>query len=197
MATYSEFQICTDNPNLIPEFIEKGEFTFNKVIPMPDDLEIESGSNTDRGIAYFLTERLTKTAAEANLAQYISNMFDEDWAGTVVMRLQDCNMDDEEADKLYELGRQCVYNLEHHGAYDWYFWRTQNWGSKWDAVETIFEPEKPGEVSFLAVGYPAPVFEEICRRYPDTKITFTVYYSDGIECYENQNGNFVRLSHFN
>lgn len=188
MAMYADFKICTDNPNLIPTFMEDGEFTFNKVIPMSKDLEIESGSNTDRAIAFFLTERLSKTAAEANLAQYVSNMFDEDWAETVVMRLQNSYMDDEEADKLYEMGRQYIYNLEHYGAYNWYDWRIKEWGSKWEAEETVFDPQKPGEVSFMAVGYPGPIFEAICERYPDDKINFTIYYLDAVEYYENRNG---------
>ena len=40
-------------------------FDFNKIIPMPESLNVESGSSTDRAIAYYVTERLTIPVAIA------------------------------------------------------------------------------------------------------------------------------------
>ena len=37
----------------------KTRFDFNKVIPMPDSLDIESGSITDEAIIYYVTDKCT------------------------------------------------------------------------------------------------------------------------------------------
>ena len=61
--TYNEIRIKGDKNTIasIKEFVksEESEFDFNKIIPMPDSLNIESGSRTDRAILVYLSDKLT------------------------------------------------------------------------------------------------------------------------------------------
>ena len=76
---------------------ETGEkyFDFNKLIPMPESLDIESGSHTDDSIVYFLTNRLSVKINELSVSdialviKLVNNMFDKNWADNVFERLQE------------------------------------------------------------------------------------------------------------
>ena len=102
----------------LPLFSEEDgatDFDFNKLIPMPVELNMESGSMTERFIVYFLTERCTipiqdleqmKTAAINGL---VTNMLHPTgWPEKVVdmVRKQMSSATCEERDKAYETGRQ-------------------------------------------------------------------------------------------
>lgn len=76
----------------LPLFLEvdgKKRFDFNKLIHMPEELNVEDGSMTDMCIVYFLTERcsipiyqLGKKETELVNA-LVSNMFSSDWPAEV------------------------------------------------------------------------------------------------------------------
>jgi len=61
------------------------------------------------------------------------------------------------------------------GAFDWYDWRINNWGTKWNAYDTY-------EMSDTAVGFqtawstPERFIHALSEKYPDN--TFTVKYAD-------------------
>ena len=68
----------------LPLFSEEdGEkaFDFNKLIPLPAELKMESGSMTERSIVYFLTERCTIPIQKldqrkaAIVSELVTNMF--------------------------------------------------------------------------------------------------------------------------
>ena len=92
-------------------------FDFNKIIPMPESLNVESGSSTDRAIAYYVTERLTIPVEQTNLKDLVHNSFSDDWATEVVSRIKKY-IDEggtEDWDKIYEAGKQYMYNRENYG----------------------------------------------------------------------------------
>jgi hypothetical protein len=59
---------------------------------------------------------------------------------------------------------------------DWYHWRCEHWGDKWDAGDTEVSalPDRIMLSFATAWSVPAPVFEEIARRYPRLSMTGTV-----------------------
>lgn len=192
--------ITTDNPEIIPTFINEGVgFDFNKLIPMPESLNIEDGSITHEAIAYFITERLSIPYTETNLNNLLSNMFDKNWAATVVERLKKRKWNKGYSKKkLYEMGKQYMFNYEHYGCFTWYQWRNKYWNTKWNACETYYDKDNPTEVTFdTAWDAPEPIFEKMCAMFPDSEINFNCEYEEGyVEEYENDNGILVKTNEY-
>lgn len=148
-------------------------FDFNKIIPMPESLNIESGSSTDRAIAYCVTERLTIPVEQTNLKDLVRNSFSDDWATEVVSRIKkyidEGGTDD--WDKVYEAGKQYMYNREHYGCYTWYEWCCRHWGTKWNACEPDWSLDDGMLVFQTAWSAPFPVIEALAQKYPDLEFT--------------------------
>lgn len=153
---------------------EDRAFDFNKIIPMPESLDIESGSDEDLAIAYFVTERLTIPLEQTNLRELIYNSFNDDWATEVISRLRkrvDEEHDAESLDKLYVMGKQYMYNHEHYGCYDWYHWCCRYWGTKWNACEADWGLDDGMLVFQTAWSAPFPVIEALSQKYPELEFT--------------------------
>lgn len=174
---------------------EDQAFDFNKIIPMPESLDIESSSDEDLAIAYFVTERLTIPLEQTNLRELIHNSFNDDWAAEVISRLQkrvDEEHDTESLDKLYAMGKQYMYNHEHYGCYDWYHWRCRYWGTKWNACDAEWGLDDGMLVFQTAWSAPFPIIEALAQKYPELEFTHRwadenignncgqMWYSDGM-----------------
>lgn len=161
------------------EILDDGNFDFNKLIPMPESLNIESGSETNMAIAYYVTKRLTIPYDQTNLSKLLSNSFSYNWAAEICLRLQkrvEDTSDPNALDKLYEMGKQYVFNLENYGHSTWYSWRYAKWGTKWNACETHREDNSLW--FYTANGIPAPVYDaltEICKPH---KVSFEAKFAD-------------------
>lgn len=152
---------------------DEREFDFNKLIPMPESLDIEEGSNTDLAIAYYVTDKLTIPLDQTNLRELIHRSFNDDWATEVISRLRKSveERDTEYLDELYTKGKQYMYNHEHYGCYTWYHWCCRYWGTKWNACEAYWSLEA-GILEFqTAWSAPFPIVEAIAAKYPELEFT--------------------------
>lgn len=196
MPNWTSNVIKTNDPSIIPSFLtDEGDFDFNKLIPMPESLNVESGSRTDQAIAYYVTERFTIPVWQTNLNQLISNSFSRNWAYDVVERLKEGILIGriKDLDELYELGKQYLFNKENYGCYTWYEWCSEHWGTKWNACDTGFDKADPTSVSFnTAWCAPEPIFRVMCNTFPAAEISFYCEDECGwvIEC-ENKGGELV------
>lgn len=152
------------------------EFDFNKIIPMPKELEIDSSSNNELAIICYLSNKLTIPfeKLDKKYLKYVTNMFDNNWAATLYYdRLPNRK---EEFDMLYELGKICCNNIKTYGYIDWYKWRIENWGTKWNACEVYVCSNC---ISFqTAWSVPDPILEAfayICDKY---NVAFDGEYAD-------------------
>ena len=123
---------------------ENGLMDFDKLIPMPSELEIESGSRTAAGfkkyMAFLAVTGLHTEMEPAYLATY-PEIDREEW----------------------ELGKQAFYNLQNFGCPIWYEWRIRNWGTKWNASHGEVAD---GRLSFLtAWNAPKPVMEKLAEMF--------------------------------
>lgn len=109
----------------IDEFLEsvKGEesvLDFNRVIPMPESLNIECGSRTDRGLkaykgfVYVYTFAGTEEKDLLNIPKEKEDAF--------LRARQDIRRDE------WELGKAAFQNERKYGAPTWYEWARQSWG---------------------------------------------------------------------
>lgn len=182
ITTKIEFYGEQGNIDKVLDFIKgDGEcIDFNKIIPMPESLNIESGSTTDRAIAYYVTERLTIPVEQTNLNALISNMFDNNWAREVVRRVAESAKTEsaEEMEKLYNMGKQYMFNRENYGFYTWYDWCRANWGTKWNAYDSNFD--KDGNVIEFDTAWscPIPVLDALAELCDEHDVYFIGKWAD-------------------
>lgn len=152
-------------------------FDFNKIIPMPESLNIESGSRTEQAIVYYLTNRCLiplgclDEDVRKIIANTVTNMFSKNWAQEVFIRTSEWAYKARpyEQDKLYSDGEKYVNNYKNYGATTWYDWCTANWGTKWNAGSNIEIDNST--ISFqTAWAMPEPVITKLSQMYPDKEV---------------------------
>ena len=106
---------------------------FNKIRPMPESLNIESGTVSEKALDYYVLELTEKSGTPAVMAAL------GDYAGEIFRRLpetlsrQRAGRDKEDMPDLLKLGERLLNNIREHGAPGWYDWRVRNWSTKWNA----------------------------------------------------------------
>jgi hypothetical protein len=142
-------------------------FDFNNVIPMPESLNIESGTVTDAALAYYLTDGLTKAITADQIEEYYKEEYFSSKAEQVeraVETAQRClDKDLQTHEQLLELGKKVVLNIHTYNCQTWYEWSPQNWGTKWNAYDiTVSE----NQVKFdTAWNSPVPVLDAWIAKF--------------------------------
>ena len=160
-----------------------GSIDFNKIIQMPESLNIESGSRTTTSLELLLTVKnpdtpnygFTKINKETFKAT-VEQLQKTSWClkyqtalepGVVEKLLED--------GVTVELGEKALKNFLEYGCLDWYEWRNKNWGTKWGAYD--FGEEHNNYIVFnTAWSCPLPVIDKLTQMYPDVK--FEIRWAD-------------------
>ena len=134
-------------------------FDFEKVIPTPDDLHIESNSGAETVVLLYMRQagfmfaspydRFVKTELE----RY------EKW-------------DDETKAKMKKLARQYLANIAKYEYPNWYSFHIDKWGTKWNSYGANVRKGDSLEYE-TANGYPKHVVEELSRKWPDVEFDLT------------------------
>ena len=160
-----------------------GTIDFNKIVPMPPSLDIESGSNTDRGIDLYLT------SVNPSVRYYGKDKMDPVSFTSLVERLNGSRSflrhnsaltPDEiqkatlyhSEDDLLQLGKTAVENLMQYGATTWYDWRTRGntWNTKWNSYYPS-DYDGGNAIGFqTAWDAPHPIIEKLSAMYPEVSI---------------------------
>lgn len=131
-----------------------GSIDFNKIIPMPESLNIEAGSRTERGMEMYRAFMRSGMSEEIYLQTH-SEIRPDEWS----------------------LGKTACENIINYGAPTWYEWCWVNWGTKWDAdasgTDLLGESTLFFETAWSA---PHPIMDKLSETYPD--ITFVHRWAD-------------------
>lgn len=134
-----------------------GSVDFNVLIPMPEELNIESGSRGENGYrAYkeFLRESAGLTAEQASALER--------------QRIGEIAADPDRTS--WELGKKYYENEQKYGFTTWYGWCNAHWGTKWNAYDCTHN-NTAHEFEFLTAWCsPEPVIKKISERFPDITI---------------------------
>lgn len=154
----------------------KGEdraLDFNRIIPMPESLNIESSSRGVDAEEYIASK--TKCAAKQTPKdKVIIEKFELRYKGEIF-------------GEALRLGLTYIHNRKSYGYTTWYDWSCNHWGTKWNAYDIHAEENT---VTFdTAWCSPAPVFEELSRMFPD--VEFVVVYADEDAGYNTGTGYFM------
>ena len=180
---------------------ENGEVDFNIVIPKPKDLDITSGSvSYDMPSVYFSTPESERKLAKQR--RIIGNVFEMLYDDTMTQDefvqkiLNDKKlvktiktfkgwsnrkgknnrwvMPKKELIESLENYIKGFFNIKRYKARDWYDWSIENWGTKWNACDSITDYDN---IEFeTAWSTPIPIFVELSKRMKD--VVITVDYAD-------------------
>ena len=193
---------CADMDELKKLLLNKDEnVDFNIIIPRPEDLDITSGSHSyDIPSRYFHTEEAERKLAKQRriIGNVLEMLYDDTMTQEEFVKkvLEDKKliktikafkgwhsrksknikyaMKKKELTETLENYIKGFFNIKRYGERDWYDWSIENWGTKWNAGDTVVDSDI---IEFqTAWSTPIPVFVELSKRLEDT--TIAVDYAD-------------------
>lgn len=142
-----------------------GTINFNKIIPMPETLNIESGSKTDHGLRVYreFIEAYTSGRSADEALKALENIPAE--SENAFFRQRTDIQPDE-----WALGKTAWHNIKNYGVPTWYEWSINNWGTKWNAYgykEGTDYSTGNGLAFQTAWSAPYPVLLKLSEMYPE------------------------------
>lgn len=188
--------------NLLVEDEEESDevrFDFNKILPMPKELEVVAGSVTDNCVEVYLSTLSDANAKTKEKLFVKSCLFPEMKRGKIFVKspseidkiVQSCICttikENEKFDpmdpvfhskeEMVQYGKQVIDNIKKYGSKDWYDWSVKNWGTKWNACHTCYCSGDGNSVCFdTAWSDVRPLILELSKQHP--KNTFEYHYSE-------------------
>lgn len=165
---------------------------FNKIIPMPESLDIEAGSKTDHGLAAY-KEFIAVYIFDGSVQK--PDLLDiPEKSEQAFLRMRKDIQPDE-----WELGKTAFQNQIKYGAPTWYEWAIENWGTKWNAFDTCID-EDNSIIFYTAWSDAIPVISKLAEMYPD--VSFKYGWADedlgaNVGTAEFEGGKLVQDRYFN
>ena len=168
------------------EDVGYGTIDFQKIIPMPEALDIECGSRTDSSVelyltsinpdaSYFGTDKMEKAEFDSlvtRLSLECAHPYDYKLSQNDINEKLKYLKNPQEN---IEYGKQVVSNILNYGVPTWYEWRIANWGTKWNSYSNFYEG---GSILNFQTAWSAPkaVLLKLSEMYPD--VTMELEYAD-------------------
>jgi len=121
------------------------ELDFQKIIPMPGELSIESAPNGRLGVEYLNGDEKAIRQIE--------------------------KMDKDQQEEVINLGREYIENSKNHGFQNWYHWAIHSWGTKWSAYWTHISDDNTSISFSTAWSTPEPIIVKLSEMFPDIEFT--------------------------
>lgn len=155
--------------DVMSKYSNEGKFSFDKVIPMPKDLDIESGSSGEIGMMFlFLESKDDLFKLKINRVFHSLNPFHSDIYRDKRFEEIEDNFkkykEDPEFAKSIELGKKYISNYDKYGHATWYEWCNDKWGTKWDL--SSFQKNEDTMIFETAWGFAGDVILELSNKYP-------------------------------
>lgn len=163
------------DPQTIHEMLESvqndemqlGSIDFNKIIPMPESMNIEAGSDTDKGFRAYCDFINVYTLAGTREDADLESIPEESEQAFLRMR-------SEITPRQWQLGKAAYENQSKYGAPTWYEWSINHWGTKWNAYDcSPCEPvDGHAELRFsTAWSAPHPILQRLSEQFPTLVLT--------------------------
>ena len=144
------------------------DFDFNKIIPMPEELNIKNSSITD--LSVIIENYKQKGESEDYLRRYKNQ---NESIEETIDRLKEEKRYDE------DLGKKGYDNYKKYGYSTWYTWRNNHWNTKWNANDVIIN-ENNNLISFdTAWDVPYPIFAKLSELFPKITISTISEFESG------------------
>ena len=156
-----------------------GSIDFNKIIPMPESLDIEAGSHTDNALYVCMMALnphgpdlgVPKLSSEEyqKLAAIVKHSKGEKFLSFNENRLSQILKYQARSDTL-SAGQAVISNFLQYGYGDWYGWCIHNWGTKWNAYEMCPDAGENCVRFLTAWNPPIPIMDKLSKMFPGVKV---------------------------
>ena len=153
---------------------ELGSVDFNKLITMPEELDVESSSKGDEC-----------------LKLYIQSLQEHKKICTTEELARKCGKPLKEYKEMLERGRKYYENIRKYGAPTWYEWCIDHWGTKWNAYDCTPIEQCTDRISFNTAWSSVPkIIEKLSEHFNDQTIAYRwadedIGYNVGEQIYMN------------
>lgn len=156
---------------LKPDDGKLGEVDFNKLLPMPEDLNIEAGSRGVKGLKLY--SQFIKESTMLSIANMEASK-SEDETNRLVSELMDKYAKIADKDpEAWELGEKYYNNLQKYGARHWYDWANKHWQTKWNAYDCVPWEEGSDRLQFCtAWNSVLKLVSMLSEKFPKTEIIY-------------------------
>ena len=129
---------------------------FNKIIPMPSELDIPSSSGGEIGLAVIKKKLGVNTNP---LDDIFAEKFDE--------------FNEEAKERIINSGLAYVRNLVKYGYPTWFEWNKDNWNTKWNAYDT--ELKNDNEIWFTTAwqNVSDKIIYKLSTMFPDVRFKYS------------------------
>lgn len=143
-----------------------GTIDFNKLIPMPESLDITSGSETQRGLKVYTDFVYVYRTLNGDSDLDVSNIPEKSEAAFLKVR-KDIEPE------TFKLGKQAYTNIEAYGAPTWYEWCNKNWGTKWNAYDCVPAGPDADTLTFnTAWSDVSELMGILSEKFPDAELAY-------------------------
>ena len=170
VCNYLDFKGTEEDINSLLEAIkpggdeklaDNGAISFNRILPMPNALSIESSSRTSNGMDAYRDFVLWRDARYPDALE----------SKTAIAAAEEEYLAEHPCDSVeWALGKKAFDNIKRYGAPDWYHWCIDNWGTKWNAYSADCG-EDNGLYFQTAWSPPVPVMRKLSEMFPNIQIT--------------------------
>ncbi len=146
-----------------------GSIDFNKLLPMPKELDMEAGTRTDRALKLVREYHHALTDLKRQQAALSPKEYAE--------KLRQCEelyQEERMADpETWALGEQAYSNIQRFGSPTWYGWCNRNWGTKWNAYGFPPLEKNSDTMEFFTAWNSVPkIITLLSGKYPEQTITY-------------------------
>ena len=165
--------------DIMNKYSDKGVLTFHKIIPMPEELDIESSSNGKCGLIYLYLEtndekRKSKLNEVFKSMSIFENIEDDGLYKNIIQNINERRKNKKDYNECISLANKYIDNYEKYGYVNWYEWCCDKWGTKWDLSEfTVCDDSIAFETAW---DFPKSIVLKLSKEFP--KSTFHCKFAD-------------------
>jgi hypothetical protein len=170
-----------------------GSFDFNKIIPMPETMNVESGGSQSDAMNVFFSainpdsedmgiEKVSRETFKEylekckNVRRFFISEFKTNLSYEEVCQISQKYFNEKDSqfrqdsyikDDIFLFGKTVFENIQNYGAADWYSWSCNNWGTKWNAYDYPEQDIGSTTIQFnTAWSAPHPVIQKLSEMFP-------------------------------